>query len=73
VKGEFLKQNLELQALIFYQFLCKQRVFCFQFVATELYVGIEPQPLKGIAHCNINPDLPKKQKETLILLVHHEK
>jgi hypothetical protein len=42
-------------------------------VATELYGGIEPQPLKGIAHCNINPDLPKKQKKTLILLIHHEK
>jgi hypothetical protein len=48
-------------------------VFYFQFVATKLYGGIEPQPLKGIAHCNINPDLPKKQKKTLILLVHHEK
>jgi len=42
-------------------------------VATKLYGGIEPQPLKGIAHCNINPDLPKKQKKTLIFLVHHEK
>ncbi len=62
MKGEFSKYVLELQALIFNQVLCEQRVFCFQFVATELYGGIEPQSLKGIAHCNIKPHLQNKIK-----------
>jgi hypothetical protein len=35
-----------------------------------VYGGIEPQPLKGIAHCNMKPNL---QKKTLILFVHYEK